>query len=51
MAHNVDRIIIVTVWVMQYEKQNIKRAREKSSNKARKRVREPMDAMCQMGLK
>ena len=38
---------MVHVWGMR-EEQNSKRAREKTSNKA---PREPMDTMCQMGLK
>ena len=42
-----DRMIIVHVWEMR-EEQNSKRAQKKISNKA---PREPMDAMCQMGLK
>ena len=46
MAH-MDRMVMVHVWGMR-EEQNSKRAREKISNKA---PREPMDAMCQMGLK
>jgi hypothetical protein len=45
MAH-VDRMVMVHVWGM-CEEQNSKRA-QKNSNKA---PREPMDAMCQMGLK
>ena len=46
MAH-MDRMVMVHVWGMR-EEQNSKRARKKISNKA---PREPMDAMCQMGLK
>ena len=46
MAH-MDRMIIVQVWGMRDE-QTSKRALEKISNKA---PWEPMDAMCQMGLK
>ena len=45
MAH-MDCMIIIYVWGMR-EDQNSKRAREKILNKA---PREPMDAMCQMGL-